>query len=131
MGISQEEYIQLMTKKKKSKYWNKREWWFDSKWEWRRYQELLILEKAWVIKDLKTQVRFKILEDFEIDWVKIKWIDYVTDFTYEVLNVPWFEKWKRAEDFKGVLTDVYKIKKKFFLYLYWKEYNFYENFWKD
>jgi len=126
--ITQAEYIELMTKKKPSKHWNIKTNGFASKLESNRYQQLVILERAWVIKDLKTQVPFILLDSFEIDWVKIQGIKYMADFTYEVINLPWFDKGLWCEDTKGNATDVYKIKKKLFLARYGKEYNFFENY---
>lgn len=75
---------------------------FDSKAEARRYQELILLERAGEIKDLVLQPRFPIA-------VKGKLVcTYVGDFQY----------WDRSadrlvcEDVKGMRTAVYKLKKK-------------------
>lgn len=73
---------------------------FDSKGEAKRYQELLLLLRAGEISDLKLQVGY----DLIVEGTKI--CKYVADFTY-------LENHKRiVEDFKGVRTAVYRLKKK-------------------
>lgn len=77
---------------------------FASQKEARRYQELKLLERAGEIFDLMWQRPFQI----EVNGVEI--CKYVADFTY-------IEKggWDVVEDVKGVLTPVYKLKKKLML----------------
>ena len=53
---------------------------FDSKWEAERYGQLVMLQRANHIRDLKTQVRF----DIVINEQKV--CTYVADFTYYEIN---------------------------------------------
>lgn len=86
---------------------------FDSKREASRYCELKLLQKGGVISSLKLQPRFLLLDAFEdARGVKHRKVEYVADFTY-------FEDGKEiVEDVKGMLTDVFKLKVKFFLNQY-------------
>ena len=73
---------------------------FDSQAEGRRYRKLKLLEKAGVIQELELQPRY----DMELNGVKICF--YKADFRYiedgELV----------VEDVKGMLTDIYKLKRK-------------------
>ena len=86
---------------------------FDSEGEFNRYYELRLLEKAGAISDLKRQVPFELIprqksKNGEI----IPAVKYVADFTY-------LEDGQYiVEDFKGMKTDVYKLKKKMLMYRY-------------
>lgn len=85
---------------------------FDSMKEASHYADLKFLERAGVITDLELQPRFLIQEPFICDGKKERKIEYVADFRY-----------KRdgrvvVEDVKGKKTDVYKLKRKLFLYRY-------------
>ena len=81
---------------------------FDSKKEAKRYLELKILEKAGVIKELKRQVPY-ILIDKSCYGRAIK---YVADFVY-------LENGQLVvEDVKGVRTPVYKLKKRLMAEVY-------------
>ena len=105
---------------------------FDSRKEANRYHELLILERAGVIRDLKTQERFVLIpaqyERVETgEYYKTgankglpkakevcveKAVTYVADFTY-------LENGKTVvEDTKGFKTKEYIIKRKLMLYKY-------------
>ena len=100
------EYLAQQKKKKPSKYHAQptvvdglR---FDSKREAARWRELLILERAGVIKGLRRQVPFVLIDKSEYGRAVI----YYADFTY-------MENGQEVvEDVKGVKTDVYKIKKR-------------------
>lgn len=71
---------------------------FDSEGEYTRYKELEILERVGLIKDLKRQVRIKIINKPDVY--------YVADFVYK-------EDGKLiVEDFKGYVTEVFKLKSK-------------------
>ena len=74
---------------------------FDSKLEAKRYGELKLLQKAGEIRDLEVHPRFPL----HVNGVPI--CTYVADFSYHdprgTLHV---------EDSKGVITAVYRIKKK-------------------
>ena len=76
--------------------------WFASKKEAKRYQELVLLEKAGAISHLELQPIYEIVIRGE------KICKYQGDFRY-------FCKEKRArvlEDVKGMKTPVYRLKKK-------------------
>lgn len=95
---------------------------FDSIREAERYRELKLLEKGKEIRNLVLQPRFLLQDEFfDKNGVKHKKIEYVADFLY-------IDKAGRniVEDVKGVLTDVYKIKKKMFLKIYDEQYDFRE-----
>lgn len=91
---------------------------FDSKREAERYCELKLLEKAKEIRNLELQPRFLLQDKFKDKQGKThRKIEYVADFLY-------IDKQGRnvVEDVKGVLTDVYKIKKKMFFKKYDDQY---------
>lgn len=95
---------------------------FDSKREAERYCELKLFVRAGEIRNLELQPRFLLQDEFfDKNEVKHKKIEYVADFLY-------IDKAGRnvVEDVKGVLTDVYKIKKKMFLKKYDDQYEFRE-----
>lgn len=84
---------------------------FMSKKEAARYQELLKLEKEDKIKDLELQPRFTLQIAFtDNDGNKHRKIEYVSDFSYVLRGE------KIVEEVKGFETDIWKIKKKMFLY---------------
>lgn len=75
---------------------------FDSKKEANRYIELKLLERAGVIKDLRRQVPYVIINKSRYG----RAIKYVADFVY-------LENGQLVvEDVKGVRTPVYKLKKR-------------------
>lgn len=95
---------------------------FDSKREARRYQELLLLEKAGEIKSLSRQVKFVLIPaqrepdtigprgGFRKGKVIEKECSYIADFVYlENGNTV-------VEDTKGFCTKDYIIKRKLMLY---------------
>lgn len=95
---------------------------FDSKREAERYCELKLLEKAKEIRNLELQPRFLLQDKFKDRHGKThRKIEYVADFMY--INK---DDKKIVEDVKGMMTDVYKLKKKLFLNLYDKEFDFRE-----
>lgn len=87
---------------------------FDSKKEARRYKELLLLEKAGVIKNLSRQVKFVLIPSQRDENGKVveRECSYKADFTYEegIKTV--------VEDVKGYRTKEYIIKRKLMLYQY-------------
>lgn len=95
---------------------------FDSKREAERYCELKLFVRAGEIRNLELQPRF-LLQDKFVDKQgnKHRKIEYVADFMY-------VDKSGKTvvEDVKGVLTDVYKLKKKLFLKIYDDKYYFRE-----
>lgn len=87
---------------------------FDSKKEARRYQELKLFEKAGVISDLQTQVKFVLIPAQRINGKVVeRECSYVADFVY--LD----EAGKKVvEDTKGVKTKDYIIKRKLMLWVH-------------
>lgn len=96
---------------------------FDSKKEAARYQELKLLEKAGVIKDLSLQPNFLLQDKFKYQGKTHRKIEYIADFQYYIIKD---KKWV-IEDVKGFKTDVYKLKKKLFLKKYGEDYDFVES----
>lgn len=99
---------------------------FDSKREAERYQELSLLEKAGVIRDLQRQVKYILIPaqrepdiigkrgGIKSGRVIEKECSYVADFVY-------FDKEKQenvVEDTKGFRTKDYTIKCKLMLYIH-------------
>ena len=87
---------------------------FDSKKEAKRYQELILLERAGVISDLQRQVKFVLIPVQRINGKVVeRECSYVADFVY--LD----EAGKKVvEDTKGVKTKDYIIKRKLMLYVH-------------
>ena len=87
---------------------------FDSKLEAKKYRELKLLEKAGLIKNIRRQVKFELQPKYKKNNKSIRSINYVADFTYYDVK-----KGKLIiVDTKGFKTDVYKLKKKMFEYIY-------------
>ena len=100
---------------------------FDSRKEARRYQELLLLERAGVIHNLQMQVKYELIPaQYEVyerigakgqklkDGKRLleKECSYIADFVYE-------ENGKKVvEDTKGVKTKDYIIKRKLMLWIH-------------
>ncbi len=98
-----------------SKYRNKRVEYdghkFDSMREMKRYQELRLMEKAGLIRDLKLQPKYPIVVN------SVKVCNYVGDFEY-------YESGRMiptTEDVKGAKTRVYRLKFKLFRACYGRE----------
>lgn len=87
---------------------------FDSRKEAKRYQELKLLEKAGVIKDLALQPNFLLQESFEKNGKNFRAINYIADFCYWDCE----KKQYVVEDVKGFKTDVYRLNKKLFKFKY-------------
>ena len=87
---------------------------FDSQLEARRYRELVLMQKAGIIRDLRTQVPFELQPSFKKGGKTIRAITYKADFVYIVCGTGKTV----VEDTKGFRTEVYKIKKKLFEYKY-------------
>lgn len=88
---------------------------FDSKKEASRYEELRLLEKAGEIKDLRTQVKFKLIpaqRDEATGKVIERECSYKADFVYDEAGET------VVEDVKGFRTKEYIIKRKLMLYQY-------------
>lgn len=93
-----------------SKYSNYKVTWqgetFDSKAELARYQQLLMLQKAGVIRDLTRQVSFVLAPKVVIQGRPKRSLVYRADFSYVDATGE-----RVVEDKKGALTAVYKIKR--------------------
>ena len=119
--------------RKQNKYFNKKITvngeTFDSEKEYRRYRELLLLEKAGAITDLQRQVKFVLIptqyETYERygkrgqrlkDGRKCieRGVDYYADFVYIENGKEVVEDTKS----KATKTESYKIKKKLMLYVH-------------
>lgn len=83
---------------------------FDSKREASRYQELKLLERAGVIKDLQRQVRYELIPAFDVDGKHYRPTSYVADFVYTDTKTGE----EVVEDCKGYRTDIYRLKAKMF-----------------
>lgn len=85
---------------------------FDSKKEAERYLVLKDMLKHDEIEELKIQPKFLLQDSFKYRGQVIRKIYYIADFSYiKEGNLV-------VEDVKGKKTDVYKLKKKLFLYKY-------------
>ena len=92
---------------------------FDSKREARRYQELLLLQRAGKISNLQRQVKYMLVPGYyEVNEKTKKTrciereVSYVADFVYT--NCETGEE--VVEDTKGYITPEYKIKRKLMLW---------------
>ena len=87
---------------------------FDSKREAERYLELLALQQAGEITLLEIHPRFELQQAFkDSNGKRQRAITYEADFEYMDNNYT-----HTVEDVKGFETDVFKIKKKIFMYQY-------------
>ena len=86
---------------------------FDSKKEARRYTELLLLERAGAIRELRRQVKFELIPSQRYDGKVVERpCSYVADFVYR-------EKGNLiVEDTKGFRTTDYIIKRKLMLWVH-------------
>lgn len=86
---------------------------FDSKKEAKYYLYLKEREKAGEITDLTLHPSFELQPRYSKNGKKIREIDYEADFSYRDENDD-----LHIIDVKGMKTDVYRLKKKIFEYLY-------------
>ena len=98
----------------KNKYHNRKTKGFDSAKEWRRNQELEIMQRAGEISELNRQVPFVLMPSYTIadettkqGFRTVREIRYIADFTYRLKDGT-----RIIEDVKGMQTDVFKIKRK-------------------
>ena len=82
----------------------------DSRKEARRWVELTLLQRAGEISDLKRQVKYELIPKQEGE----RAVTYIADFVYTDKKTGT----TIVEDCKGFKTDVYRLKKKLFLYRY-------------
>lgn len=87
---------------------------FDSLKEARRYQELKLLVRGGAIKDLELQPVFELIPTQRHEGKTVRKANYIADFKYTDIQ----RGIVVVEDVKGFKTDVYKLKKKMFLYKY-------------
>ena len=83
---------------------------FDSKGEANRYQELLLFQRAGEISELNIQPKYILQESFKKNGKTHRAIAYIADFEYNDKIL----KRYIVEDFKGMETEVFKIKRKLF-----------------
>lgn len=98
----------------RNKYGNKKTKGFDSAKEWRRNQELEIMQRAGEISELNRQVPFVLMPSYTISdkttkqgFKTVREIRYIADFTYRLKDGT-----RIIEDVKGMQTDVFKLKRK-------------------
>lgn len=80
---------------------------FDSKREARRWQELVLLERAGKIRDLERQTKFQVAPAVILDGRKKPAVVYKADFSYRDPDT----RRLTIEDCKGVSTAVYRLKR--------------------
>ena len=83
---------------------------FDSKLEANRYKELILLQKAGLIKDLILQPSYELIPSFKKNNKTYRKTSYNADFSYFDIN----QGKIIIEDTKGFKTDIYMLKKKLF-----------------
>lgn len=96
---------------------------FDSKKEAERFQELLLLQKANKIKNLKLQPKYELQEKFILNGKTHRAITYIADFEYLDLE----KNIIIVEDVKSSFTaknEVFRLKEKMFLKKYGNKYIF-------
>lgn len=103
------------TAPKKPKYNNVKESYgnlkFDSKKERQRFIELMAMQEAGLISELRLQHNFTLREGYTMpNGERVKGTIYKADFTYKDSEGDFI-----IEDVKGVRTDVYKLKRKMML----------------
>ena len=87
---------------------------FDSKKEAARYVELKAMEQAGEITHLELQPKFQLQAKYKNGAGKgIREVSYIADFQYKQ------DGKVIVEDVKGVKTEVYKLKKKMFEFIYY------------
>ena len=90
---------------------------FDSKLEAERYEQLKILERAGVIRDLELQPEYELIPSFRKNGKTWRRTVYKADFRYILAE----NDKTIIEDVKGstaVITDVFRLKQKLFEYKY-------------
>jgi hypothetical protein len=84
---------------------------FDSKGEAERFRYLLEAQEEGLIAGLKRQVEYVLIPAFTLSGKKYRPTRYIADFVYTVDGV------EIVEDFKGMKTPEYRIKKKLMAWL--------------
>lgn len=96
---------------------------FDSRKEYRRFEQLYSLLKKGKIKDLVLQPEYVLLEPFEYDGIKERGVKYIADFRYTLNGKTIVEDVKSAATAKD---KTYRVKRKWFLSKYGKDLTFRE-----
>lgn len=100
-----------------AKYRNIKSGGFDSKREARRYAELLLLERAGHISDLRRQVTFELIPAQYVDGKCVeRSAKYVADFVYWRTDDPMRNE--TIEDSKGIRTPKYILQRKLMLFVH-------------
>ena len=86
---------------------------YDSKKEYKRHMELMLLQRAGEISDLTRQVKYELIPKQDGE----RAVYYVADFVYKDSRTGE----EVVEDCKGFRTDVYKLKAKIYHYRYGKK----------
>jgi hypothetical protein len=88
---------------------------YDSKKEFKRHQELLLMERAGLISNLERQVKIPLLPSQRDENGKVieREVSYIADFVYHDNE----KNMTVVEDTKGVRTKEYILKRKMALYL--------------
>ena len=121
MRVNKEVYEKLLGNSidvKQNKYKNKKVEYrgikFDSNKEMAYYIKLEILEQKGKIKDLELQKVYELQPSFKINGKTYQKITYKADFSYISVE----DNKLHVIDVKGFKTEVYKLKKKMFVYKY-------------
>ena len=90
---------------------------FDSKAEYKRYKELLMLEKCGVIKNLQRQIEYELIPKQKLirpvkGHKSERKAVYIADFVYEKNGEV------IVEDVKGIRTSDYILKRKLMLFVH-------------
>lgn len=89
---------------------------FDSRKEANRWDELFLLQRGRIIKDLERQIKFELIPAQKDESGKMieRPVNYIADFVYTDLKTGE----RIVEDTKGMKTKEYIIKRKLMLYRY-------------
>lgn len=116
MGTGRTHTMEGSRPEKLGKYGNRRfkneEGSWDSEKEYRRWQELKLLEKSGQIQDLKRQVDFELIPVQMWLGKRLRPIVYRADFTYTEAGKP------VVEDVKGYRNKFYALKKRMLLWIH-------------
>lgn len=98
----------------RNKYGARKTGGYDSRREWRRSRQLLIMQRAGMISGLQEQVPYELIPSQKApDGTTLRAVHYVADFVYHDA-----EGRLVVEDTKGVRTPAYIIKRKLMLQRY-------------
>ena len=109
-----------MGMKQENKYHNIKDDGFDSKKEKARYEDLMLMQYAGEIRDLRRQVKFTLTPKMHGKYRNERESYYVADFTYYRINRDGADEFT-VEDVKSDYTrklPLYRMKRKLMLYRY-------------